>query len=71
MRGRRPGVDPVMGLVPWVMRLGVWLFVGMAGDDGERVRVGWFGAGCAPEGVWLVNEPESLILAQSERWRHA
>ena len=22
-------------------------------------------------GVWVLDEPESLILAQSERWRHA
>ena len=58
-----------LGLMPWVMRLGVWLF-GMAGIIvGERVSAGWFVAGW-PRGC-SGYEPESLILAQSERWRHA
>ena len=58
-----------LGLMPWVMRLGVWLFLGWSGASVSRVSAGQF----VTVGVQalMVDEPESLILAQSERWRHA
>jgi len=47
----------------------VWLRLAWVGFEyGAWLCVGGFGHG---RGVGLMDEPESLILAQSERWRHA
>ena len=43
----------------WVATVELGLFVGVLGPAVRAV------------GIWGVDEPESLILAQSERWRHA
>ena len=61
-----------MGRVAW-WGVGVYVLIGQ-GD----VVVGWCSSRCCPVfgwgDVWVgaaFDEPESLILAQSERWRHA
>ena len=50
---------------------------GGSGWDGW-MAMEWMGFGCEFAGMawgalgrWQADEPESLILAQSERWRHA
>ena len=50
----------------WVFGLGGWEGIGL-GVLGRLV--GMFCCGFSD--LWWKDEPESLILAQSERWRHA
>ena len=55
---------------------GPLVFAGGGGGRGGRGRglcSAWAGGGwgCVPWGWLAWAEPESLILAQSERWRHA
>src|SRR6476659_3554035 len=61
--------------VGWVVSCGVcaWWFRGLAGWrwNGWVSGCGFAGMACDVFGRWQADEPESLILAQSERWRHA
>ena len=58
--------------MPWVMSWrGVWLSWDGWEFFGERFECGVVLELLGSFGDLVVNEPESLILAQSERWRHA
>ena len=76
----------VLMVVAWAGWLGLWLLAwvadGFAADGLVWVGLCWlwvwlglgFGFGLVVRGWglgWVLDEPESLILAQSERWRHA
>jgi hypothetical protein len=71
MRGRRPGVAALvgggaLGDEAWcLVVLGDWE-IGEIGECRVVRSCCW-----AFRGLMVMNEPESLILAQSERWRHA
>ena len=72
MRGRRPGVGIerfwCLGCdLAWCLVV-FWDGREIVGESGECRVVRELPG---PERAVVVNEPESLILAQSERWRHA